>query len=290
MMIPLLSHPTFSPSAKRFCSSFKVTTSLHPCITAPHPSHHHPSLRVLQKAPNRSPGFHACPSVTQSQHSTQWGPWLPMSSTPLMQMLPGPHQPLSCFSKASTHFCLKTFPLALPSQQDTLPSEIDQLHPHLLPASTDKAAVSGESSLVTPCQPLPSFLVCFPPLWLMYLMASFWQSHPVEGQLGEVKSFVFLICWCISRRRDWRYSGNTFEWLREQKLLIIGREFPSDPVLRIQCSHCGGLGSSPDQETRIPQTTSHSQKSKMKELSWGTVEYSEVWGNLEPKLWFSSLP
>ena len=63
-----------------------------------------------------------------------------------------------------------------------LPSEIDQLHPYLLPASTDKVALSGESSLVTPCQPLPSFLVCFPlTLWLMHLMIWFWQSHPMEG-------------------------------------------------------------------------------------------------------------
>lgn len=49
MMISLLSHHSFNPSAKHFGSTFKLTTSLHPCITAPHPSHHHPSLRLLQR-------------------------------------------------------------------------------------------------------------------------------------------------------------------------------------------------------------------------------------------------
>lgn len=182
VMIPFLSHPTFSPSAKRFCSSFKVTTSLHPCITAPHPSHHHPSLRVLQKAPNGSPGFHAAlqrPSLSTALSGVLGYPWAALLCYKCSQGL------TSLFPASQRHqhpSASKPLLLLCPHGRHA-PSEIDQLHPHLLPASTDKAAVSGESSS-SPCQPWPSFLVCFPPLWLMYLMASVLAVSP-SGRLAR---------------------------------------------------------------------------------------------------------
>ena len=38
----------------------------------------------------------------------------------------------------------------------------------------------------------------------------------------------------------------------------LSREFPGGPVVRIQCFHCRDLGSVPNWETEIPQTTQHS--------------------------------
>ena len=43
-------------------------------------------------------------------------------------------------------------------------------------------------------------------------------------------------------------------------------EFPSGPVVRTRCFHCGGPGSILGRGTKIPQDVWHSQKKKKKEL------------------------
>ena len=60
----------------------------------------------------------------------------------------------------------------------------------------------------------------------------------------------------------------------------LSREFPGGPVVRIQCFHCRELGSVPNWETEIPQTTQHSpNKIKKKKSSFQTSpSYEEFKG------------